>query len=108
MHRRMSSSDQVSMFEQYAFQANIMRLGSIAIATNPFELFVDYGLRIRARCKAEQVCICQLTNGVGGYLSTVTAVAGGSYSSKPASTVVGPASGDKLVERIIKEIDELW
>lgn len=121
--KRMSSSDQVMLFEpigivqrweqqqeseQYAFQANIMRLGTIAIATNPFELFVDYGLRIRARCMAEQVCICQLTNGVGGYLPTAAAVAGGSYSSKPASTLVGPKGGDELVERIIKEIDALW
>jgi hypothetical protein len=121
--KRMTSADQVLLFEpigivqrweqqqeseQYVFQANIMRLGAIAIATNPFELFVDYGLQIRARSKADQVCICQLTNGKGGYLPTAAAVAGGSYSSKPASTVVGPASGDKLVERVIKEIDALW
>jgi hypothetical protein len=121
--KRMTSADQVSLFEpigivqrweqqqereKYAFQANIMRLGAIAITTNPFELFVDYGLRIRARCKADQVCICQLTNGVGGYLPTNAAIAGGSYSSKPASTVVGPKSGDELVERVIKEINALW
>lgn len=120
---RMTSADQVALFEPvgvvkrwdlqqekdvYSFQANIVRLGNIAVTTNPFELFVEYGFRIRARCKAEQVCICQLTNDVGGYLPTVDAVAGGSYSSKPASTMVGPDSGDKLVERVISEIDKLW
>ncbi len=120
---RMTSKDQVLLFEpigvvmrweqqqeseHYTFQMNIMRIGAIAIATNPFELFVEYGLQIRARCKAEQVFICQLTNGTGGYLPTNAAVSGGSYSSRPASTTVGPKSGKKLVERIIKEIGELW
>lgn len=120
---RMTSADQVSLFEPvgivkrwelqqeteiFSFQANIVRIGNIAVATNPFELFVEYGFRIRARSKAEQVCICQLTNDIGGYLPTNAAIAGGSYSSKPASTTVGPIGGDELVERIIKEINDLW
>jgi hypothetical protein len=119
---RMTSANQVSLFEPigiiqrwdhqhqtetFSFQANILRIGSIAITTNPFELFVEYGLRIRARSKAEQVCICQLTNGRGGYLPTAAAISGGSYSSKPVSTLVGPEGGNKLVERIISEINEL-
>ena len=121
--QRMSSADQVALFEpvgvvgrwelqqnsdKFAFQTNIIRLGDVAIATNPFELFVEYGLRIRARSRAEQVFICQLTNGRGGYLPTQAAIVGGSYSSKPASTIVGPDSGDELVERTIKEINKLW
>ncbi|NQT59278.1 MAG: hypothetical protein HQ557_09880, partial [Bacteroidetes bacterium] len=48
------------------------------------------------------------TNGKGGYLPTEAAIAGGSYSSKPASTTVGSKSGDELVERVIKAINELW
>ncbi len=119
----MSSADQVSLFEpvgiinrwkqlqkssNYSFKSNIIRLGDITVATNPFELFVEYSLRIRARTKAEQVFIFQLTNGSGGYLPTEAAIAGGSYSSKPASTVVGPDSGVKLTERLIAEIDKLW
>ena len=120
---RMQSSDQVALFEpvgvmkrweqqqensNYSFQVNIIRIGDAAIATNPFELFVEYGFRIRARCKAEHVCLCQLTNDSGGYLPTEAAVSGGGYSSKPASTTVDPAGGDELVERTINEINKLY
>lgn len=120
---RMTSSDQLEMFEpvgvvkrwkrqnesdKFGFHVSIMRIGEIAIATNPFELFVEYGQRIRARCKAEQAFIFQLSNGSGIYLPTNAALEGGSYSSKPASTLVGPEGGDELTERFIKEIDMLF
>jgi len=32
---------------------HIIRLGNIAIATSPFELFLDYGNQIKARSLAE-------------------------------------------------------
>ena len=120
---RMESADQVAMFNDigvvnrwelqqktkvFRFDANVTRLGNVAIITNPFELFNDYGMRIRAKCKAAQVFNVQLTNSSGGYLPTVAAVNGGSYSAKPASTKVGPDGGDKLAEAYIAKIDELF
>ena len=92
----------------YECISHILRIGTLAIATNPFELFVEYGQRIKARAKARQVMLCQLSNGLGGYLPTHAAVDGGSYSSKPASTMVGPESGDALVEETLKVIAKLW
>jgi len=89
-------------------QSSIIRLGISVICTNPFELFVEYGMRIRARSKAKQTFIFQLTNGCEGYLPTKSALEGGSYSSKPASTLVGPEGGKILTETIIKEINQLW
>jgi hypothetical protein len=89
-------------------RSNILRIGDAAFCTNPFELFVEYSLRIRARTKPLNVFICQLTNGSLGYLPTDTAIAGGSYSSKPASTLVGPRGGDLLTEAFIKEINDFW
>ncbi len=93
---------------QYQFRMHVLRIGNIAIVTNPFELFHEYGLRIKARAKAEQVFVIQLANGLGGYLPTEEAVAGGSYSSKPASTICGPDSGDALVEKTLHILDKLW
>lgn len=119
----MSVYDQVRFFEPmgvlnrkqeqkesafYRFQMNVIRIGRIAIVTSPFELFVDYGMRVRARSTPEQVLHVQLCNGHGGYLPTWAAIAGGSYSSKPASTKVGPDGGDVLAERMIEEINALW
>jgi hypothetical protein len=120
---RMTSDDVIKLFEpmgvtnrwieqnesdKYVFRVSVIRIGEIAIATNPFELFVEYGQRIRAKCKARQALICQLTNGTGGYLPTQAAIDGGSYSSKPASTKVGPEGGDELAERFVSEMDKLF
>ena len=92
----------------YSFQCHILRLGNIAITTNPFELFHEFGQRMKARAEAEQVFIIQLSNGIGGYLPTHAAVNGGSYSSKPASTVCGPEGGDELVEKTLQVLQNLW
>jgi hypothetical protein len=92
----------------FRFDMHVIRLGNIAIATNPFELFTEYGMRIKARSRSDQTFIIQLANGAGGYLPTEAAVAGGSYSSKPASTICGPDSGDRLVEVTLDTINKMW
>ncbi len=88
--------------------SHVLRIGALAIATNPFELFTEYGLRIKARCKAQQTMLVQLANGLHGYLPTAAAIRGGSYSSKSASTECGPEGGDALVEKTIAAIDALF
>lgn len=92
----------------YAFQCHVLRLGEVAVATNPFELYHEYAQCIKARAKAQQVFIIQLSNGCGGYLPTKAAVEGGSYSSKPASTICGPEGGYALVEQTLKALDHFW
>lgn len=42
-------------------QLHIVRLGDVAFATNRFELFLDYGIRIKARSPAVQTFVVQLT-----------------------------------------------
>ncbi|MBC7353641.1 MAG: neutral/alkaline non-lysosomal ceramidase N-terminal domain-containing protein, partial [Thermogutta sp.] len=37
-----------------SYEIHVIRLGDVAIATNPFELFVDFGLQIQSRSKATQ------------------------------------------------------
>lgn len=93
--------------DRYIAEAHFVRIGDTVLTTNPFELFVEYSMRIRARAKAPQIFNVQLSNDSGGYLPTKAAVLGGSYSSKPASTKCGPEGGDLLVEKYIAEIDEL-
>lgn len=92
----------------FAFQCHVLRIGEVAIATNPFELYHEFAQRMKARAKAEQVFVIQLSNGLGGYLPTRAAVNGGSYSSKPASTTCGPEGGDELVEKTLQVMDGLW
>ena len=44
----------------YKMELHVLRLGDVAIATNPFELFLDYGVQIEARSPAMQTFLIQL------------------------------------------------
>lgn len=61
-------------------EIHVLRLGDVAIATHPFELFLDFGIQIKARSPALQTFVVQLV-GVQGYLPTARAVRGGGYSA---------------------------
>ena len=94
-------------------ELQVVRLGDVVFAANPFELFLDYGLRIKARSKALQTFVIQLSgNGAGseysGYLPTARAMAGASYGAQVTSNMVGPQGGQMLVEETLKSIDLLW
>ena len=91
-------------------EMHVLRLGDVAFATNPFELFTDYGLRIQGRSPAGQTMLAQLASpiGRGSYLATTRALAGGGYSAIPQSCAVGPEGGQMLVERTLSVINELF
>ncbi len=87
---------------------HVIRIGDLAIATNPFELYLDYGMQIRARSKAVQTLTVQLANGYYRYLPTERSVAGGAYGAIPESNEADPEGGRELVEQTLKMIDSLW
>ena len=89
-------------------EVHILRLGTVAIATNPFELFLDYGNQIRVRSKAEQTFLIQLCNGADGYLPTEKAEKGGHYSAFISSGTVGHIGGEMLVRETLKRINEMF
>jgi hypothetical protein len=89
-------------------EVHIIRLGSIAIATNPFELFLDYGNQIKARSLAEQTFLIQLANGAEGYLPTAKAEKGGHYSAFISGGQVGHIGGEQLVRETLKGINEMF
>ena len=91
----------------YPMEMHAVRLGDVVFATNSFELYLDYGLRLKARSPALQTFVVQLT-GPGTYLPTACSVEGGSYGSVPASNHVGPEGGDRLVEETLKTIGDLF
>jgi hypothetical protein len=89
-------------------EVHALRIGDVAIITNPFELFLDYGVQMQGRSKALQTFVLQLTNGSSGYLATERAVKGGGYSAVIASNRVGPEGGQVLVDRSVELINSLW
>jgi len=93
--------------ERFAAEIHVVRLGDVAIATSPFELFLDYGLQIQARSPAPQTVLVQLA-GWGWYLPSERAVRGGGYGAMPAVSRVGPEGGRELVEETLAIIGELF
>lgn len=91
----------------YPCEIHVVRLGDLVICSNPFELYCEYGIRIKARSKATQTFILQMS-GFGSYLPTARAQAAGSYSAIPQSNVIGPEGGQMLVDKTVEIVDELW
>lgn len=89
-------------------EVHIIKLGTIAIATNPFELFLDYGNQIKARSYAEQTFLIQLACGADGYLPTQKAEQGGHYSAFVSSGLVGHEGGDVLVRATLDAINSMF
>ncbi len=89
-------------------EIHVLRIGDIVMATNPFELYMDYGIRIKARSPAVQTFVVQLTSGYGGYLPTKRALAGGAYGTEQTSTYLGPEGGQEFVEKTLELINVVW
>jgi hypothetical protein len=89
-------------------EIHVLRIGDVAICTNQFELFTDYGIRIQARSNALQTFVIQLAAGAGSYLPTEKAVKGGGYSAVIQSDAVSPEGGQILVDNSVKLINEMF
>ncbi|NLS91541.1 MAG: hypothetical protein GXX96_05085 [Planctomycetaceae bacterium] len=89
-------------------ELHVLRLGDVAIATNHFELYTDYGIRIKSRSPAIQTFIVQLACNAGGYLPSERAVGYGGYGAVIQSSRIGPEGGRMLVERSLAAIADLW
>lgn len=86
-------------------EVHILRLGTLAFATNPFELFLDFGNQMRARSHASQTFLIQQCCGSFGYLPTAKAERGSHYSAYVSSGTTGHAGGDLLVRKTVSEIN---
>ena len=89
-------------------EVHVIRMGTVAFATNPFELFLDYGNQIKARSLAEQTFLVQLCCGAEGYLPTKKAEAGGHYSAFVSSGNVGHIGGEQLVRETLQDINGMF
>ncbi len=98
---------QAGELNPYQMELHAIRLGDIAIATNDFELFTDFGIQMKARSPALQTFIIQLA-GPGTYVPSVRAALGGGYSAIVESNKVGPEGGQVLTERTVEALNALW
>ena len=93
------------------FDMNVIRLGNIAMANNPFELYLYYGQNIKARSKAFQTFLVQLSgagNLYAGYLPSPEAEKFGGYGGLIINGQVGSDGGFKLADITVEAINKLF
>ena len=100
--------EQADSLPPYQMELHALRIGDVALVTNTFELYLDWGVQMKARSPALQTFVLQLTNGCGMYLPTAAAVQGGSYSGLPHVSKVGPDGGQMLVNETVSALTSLF
>ena len=93
------------------FDMNVIRIGDIAIANNPFELYLHYGQIIKARSHARQTFLIQLGAGSdlhAGYLPSPEGERLGGYGGLIINGQVGSAGGYKLADVTVDAINKLF
>jgi len=91
----------------YVMDLHTIRIGDVAVATNDFELFLQYGIQMKAKSPALQTFLIQLC-GPGTYVPTPIAEAGGGYSAIVQSNDVGSEGGQVLTDQTVKALKGLW
>lgn len=92
----------------YDIEMHVLRIGDVAFATNPYELFLNYGNQIRARSLAKQTFLIQLCCGSYGYLPTEKAEGGSHYSAFVGSGTTGHQGGEVIVRKTLTEINKMF
>ena len=106
--RSVKSRDELEKIEpKLTVELNVLRIDDVVIATNPFELYLDYGMRIKAQSPAIQTFLVQLA-GDGTYVPTSRSIKGGAYGAVPSSTLIGSEGGQELVEKTLELINKVW
>ena len=106
--KRYENQDEVPTI---SFDMNVARIGDIAIASNPFELYLYYGQNINARSKAQQTFLVQLSSGASihaGYLPSPDGEKFGGYGGMIINGQVGSDGGYKLADITVEEINKLF
>jgi hypothetical protein len=93
--------------QSQTIEIHVLRIGDVAVATNPFEYYLDYGIQLKARSPAPQTFLIQLA-GAGTYVPSPRSTLGGGYGSLPASNPVGAEGGGVLRDRTVELIREYW
>ncbi len=86
-----------------------IRIGDVALVTEPCELYCQFGLDIKRRSAAPITAVIGLADGFGGYCPTIYGILGGGYSGQPIFwTRLEPNAGYKIVESAGKLLNDVW
>ncbi|MBI4025747.1 MAG: hypothetical protein HY360_12255 [Verrucomicrobia bacterium] len=99
----------MAVHSPWPVRLNVLCVGDAVIATNPAELFVEYGLEMRRRSPACVTLVSELTDGYCGYVPTRRAFRRGGYETWPAPTSqLEPKAGDQIVRATQKLLQKVF
>jgi hypothetical protein len=98
---------QAGDIQPYTMELHALRLGDVAIVTNDFELYTQFGIQMKARSSALHTFVIQLA-GPGTYVPTPFAAKGGGYSAIVQSNEVSAEGGQVLVDETVAAVNGLW
>jgi hypothetical protein len=101
------TAQQEGTLQPFLMELHTLRLGDVAIASNEFELYTDFGVQMKARSPAVQTFVIQLA-GSAGYLPTERAMKNGGYGAVIQSGQIGPDGGQVLVEKTVESLKGMW
>ncbi|MBI5801944.1 MAG: neutral/alkaline non-lysosomal ceramidase N-terminal domain-containing protein [Verrucomicrobia bacterium] len=84
------------------------RIGPFAIATNPGELFVEWGIEVKRRSPFPHTVLSELTNDSVGYEPTELAFKHEGYETLAGVNFVSLDGIQKLVDTAVELLQDLW
>ena len=95
--------------KDFPVEIQVIRVGDVAIATNPGELFAEFGLEIKEESPFKHTFVVELANGYAGYIPTQQAFEEGGY--EPLRTMhsshLRVDAGDIIVEETLNLLKEI-
>ena len=88
---------------------HVVRIGEIALVTQPCELYCQFGMDIKRRSPARYTAVCGTADGYSGYCPTTSGILGGGYSGEPIWwTRLSPESGYQIVDSAARLLHRVW
>ena len=90
------------------FEMHVCRIGDVAFATCPFELYLAYGQSIKARSRAKQTFVVEQCGGTYGYVPTPAAEEARGYGGGVNNGQIGHEGAFQLCDAAVKAINEMF
>jgi hypothetical protein len=89
-------------------ELQVMRIGDFIVVGLPGEIFVEFGLMIKAGVPFGRAAVVGLANDIVGYVPTREAYGQGGYETWPTPTSwSAPGTGEAMVETVMAHLQEL-
>ena len=85
-----------------------IRVGDLAIAGLPGEIFCEFGLKIKKKSPARHTLVIELANNAAGYFPVKNAFRSGGHGATPGTTLYRPGTGERLADSALRQLQKLF